>query len=159
LYGTFWTPTPNGGGHASTTCPTCGALYNAAYASTASLFGVNTRDGAVAANRANKKAYIDIRGSLATPAAISKAIAAVAAAGPVENIYVASLGDEITVVGGDTSAVAWTAWCTTRKATAAQGCGGGRNVSHAGIVAAKGDLISNGVYYWSEKFIHYQVRS
>ena len=75
-------------------------------------------------------------------------------AGPAENIYVASLGDEITVAGGDTSAAAWTAWCATRKATAAQGCGGGGNVSTLGIGGAKGDPLSNGVYYWSEKFTH-----
>jgi hypothetical protein len=154
VYGTVWTPTPDGGGHASTTCPTCGGAYTAAYAATNVLFGVNTRDGAVAASPANKKAYIDIRGSLATPADIAKAIAAVAAAGPVANIYVASLGDEITVAGGDTSATAWTAWCATRKATAVQGCGGGKNVSTAGIIDAKGDPLSNGIYYWSEKFIH-----
>ena len=155
VYGTFWTPTPNGGGFADTTCPTCGAAYTAAYAATQSLaVNVNSRDGAVAGSSANKKAYIDIRGSLGSPADIAKAIDAVKAAGPVENIYVASLGDEITVAGGDTSAAAWTAWCATRKATAAQGCGGGANVSTLGISGAKGDPLSNGVYYWSEKFIH-----
>ena len=31
VYGTFWTPTPTGGGFADATCPTCGAPYTAAY--------------------------------------------------------------------------------------------------------------------------------
>ena len=157
VYGTYWTPTPHGGGFASTSCPTCGSSYSSAYAATAPLFGVNTRDGAVAANPANQKAYVDIRGSLQSSETITKQIEAIKAAGPAENIYVVSLGDEITVAGGDTTAAAWTAYCNKMKATAAQGCGGGRNVSHAGIVAAKGDPLTNGIYYWSAKFIHYQA--
>jgi hypothetical protein len=157
VYGTFWQPTPIGGGFESVSCPTCGRMYTSAYEATSSLFGVNTRDGATAGTPANKKAYIDIRGSLASPATIDKAISAVKAAGPSENIYVVSLGDEITVRGGDISPAAWSTWCTSRKASAAEGCGGGRNVSTAGIESAKGDPLSNGVYYWSEKFIHHQA--
>ena len=101
--------------------------------------------------------YIDIRGALASPETIAKQIVAVKAAGPAENIYVVSLGDEITVAGGDTSAAAWTAWCATMKATAAQGCGGGKNISTLGIAGAKGDPLSNGYYYWSTKFVHHQA--
>lgn len=121
---------------------------------TAPLFGLNTRDDATASSPTNKKAYIDIRSSISSPDDIGKAIAAVKAAGPAENIYVTSLGDEITVAGGDTSASAWTVWCATRKATPAQGCGGGGNVSTAGIAGAKGDALSNGKYYWSTKFVN-----
>ena len=55
--------------------------------------------------------------------------------------------------GGDTSATAWSAWCAAHHATPAQGCGGGQNVSIS-IATAKGDALSNGQYYWSEKFVH-----
>ena len=131
----------------------CGADYTAAQAQAAALFQINARDGAVAGSPANKKAYIDIRGALADSAAITKAVADIAKAGSVDNIFVVSLGDEIAVAGGDTSASTWTAWCAG-KATAAQGCGGGRNVSALGIADAKGDAATNGYYYWSTKFVH-----
>lgn len=62
--------------------------------------------------------YVDIRGALGSPAAIAKAIQAIANFTKVENIYVASLGDEIGVTGGNTSAPFWNAFCTARGATA-----------------------------------------
>lgn len=62
--------------------------------------------------------YVDIRGALGSPADIAKAIQAIANFTKVENIYVASLGDEIGVTGGNTSAPFWNAFCTARGATA-----------------------------------------
>jgi len=166
VYGTFFTPTPSGGGFASTSCPKCGAEYTAAWTRVNDMFGISLNgfwgpecesgSGQCEWDSANTKAYVDVRDALTSPATLATKISLLQNTTNPENIYVVSLGDEVSVSVTDLTAISaanFTAYCQQMNVSAADGCGGGANVT-ASIAEAAGDRLTNGKWYHSQKFVH-----
>ena len=101
-------PPSGGGGSASSTCPKCGALYNASVNRYNAMFNLQSTGGMSTPAERTNMSYIDIRASIGTPAALASELgrltnASLWPSGPVANdILTVSLGDEIGVAGAGT---------------------------------------------------------
>ena len=105
----------------------------------------------------NQRAYIDLRGCIGSQEEMAACLNQISnATGVKEGVIVVSLGDEITISGGNTSDAAFADWCKAEGANATVGCGGAVNTS---LLVATGIVSGNGNYYWSNKFVNTQGTS
>jgi hypothetical protein len=114
VYGRFFSNTPAGGGFASTSCPKCGAEYSAAWEKMNAMFGTQQigfwktgvcPDGArCEVDSRDTHAYINLEDDLKGTAQLQLAIDQVKNITNPKNIYVVSLGDEISVGTTDPTA-------------------------------------------------------
>jgi hypothetical protein len=156
IYADFFNAgTPGGGGgEGNTNCPKCGVQYTAAQTKMQGQLGIKVLNGEMPVDPTNKLAYIDLRGRLDSHADMAKALQAIVDAKLQDHIHVVSLGDELTVEGGNTSDPVYAQWCKAKGLTPAGGCTGHVNTSTA---SATGDKVSNFNYYYSTQFSHEQA--
>lgn len=103
---------------------------------------------------ATDKAYIDVRGCIGSLDAMEKCLQVYVNASTQDEILIVSLGDEIGVSDSNpnhTSPAKFAEWCEEQGHTGKPGCGGTVDIK---LASAKGDAVSNGRYYYSNRFVH-----
>jgi hypothetical protein len=173
IYGGFWSyKTPNGGGGSSPVCPRCGKEYTKAQAGVQQMFGV-TEYGLLGYGGGPKappvydpvqvplgdprrnKAYIDLRTCINSVEHMKQCLQPFVNASTTADVLVVSLGDEIGVSDpnpNNTNAAAFTKWCAAEGHTGKPGCAGTPDPKLASVTL--GDVVSSGLYYYSNRFLH-----
>jgi hypothetical protein len=160
-----------GGGGNNPTCPQCGDEYTKAQLEMAKMFNIvdygTTGSGEDLdklspwpADPLNQRSYIEIRSCIASEETMAACLDKIPIQSDVEGVgdprdgvLVVSMGDEISVTGGNTTAAAFDVWCAALGLNMSVGCGGEVNVS---IASAVGTITSNGHYYHSMAFVQEQ---
>lgn len=98
--------------------------------------------------------YIDVRSCITSVEHMQACLEVYTNASVAENVLVVSLGDEIGVSDPNpnhTTPAAFAAWCTAQGHAGKPGCGGAVDTA---LGSAKGDVTTNGHYYYSLRFTH-----
>lgn len=155
---TFSAGAPSGGGSSSTTCPNCGSTYTTAQKEYAAMFNLQSRACSWpcdASELSGPMAYVDLRSHIGSPTKLATALQGIKNASVEDNILVVSLGDEITVSGGNTSDWSFQQWCTQQKLSPTDvGCSSWAACHVSTNISLATSLPASKLFYYSTRFVH-----